>query len=96
MKAVKLLRCEYAGRYGQCTRRGRWTWEDDSMKIHHVCTQHRNTMVPKQTHDISGIPLCSGDIDTILCNCYRYTCTFRKTGSILKTAPVNKGKGIHV
>lgn len=88
-------RCEYKAKNGRCSRNARWTWQDDSMKIHHVCSQHRNKMMPVATMELDQpIPKCYGNITSITCRCDRYVCFFTKKDSLIRSPLVNKGKGI--
>jgi hypothetical protein len=87
-------RCDHVGKFGRCTRAAKWTWEDDSMKLHHVCTQHRNIIVPQGGYVIPAIPKCYANIRDITCECDKYQCTFTKKETTKKGVLVNKGKGI--
>jgi hypothetical protein len=92
---AKEHRCEFKSQQGRCSRKGRWAWEDDSLKVHHVCSQHKKMMIPDKTCIIDALPKCCGDVRTIVCKCDKYTCNFMKNASVLNlTTLVNKGKGI--
>jgi hypothetical protein len=86
-------RCTFTTKKGRCSRIARWTWEDDKMKVHRLCTQHRDKMVPQEARTIDALPKCYGNVNFLACTCGRYTCSFKRVHTV-KTSPlINKGRG---